>query len=166
MKELPAPIDKHEVRMEIAKVISQLSKDPSTKIGCVLVSPDGRKIIPSYNGFPSLIPDNEEWWNNRDPNSGVFCKYDLAVHAELNALDNANCDVSGWSLYITARPCLPCALQIVSRKIANVYYVNKKINMDIKVEKVNLLFQLAGIGFKNLGKDEVLNDFENHGNGD
>jgi dCMP deaminase len=166
METLPAAADKHMVRMDIAKVISRLSKDPSTKIGCALVSPDGKKIIPAYNGFPSLVPDNKTWWGNRDENEGEFCKYDLAVHAELNALDNANCDVSGWSLYITCRPCLPCALQIVSRKIANVYYLNKKINMDIKADKVNRLFKLADINFTNLGSDEVTNDFEAHGNGD
>jgi len=165
MEIIPPPMDKHIVRMKIAEVISGLSKDPSTKIGCVLVSPDGRKIFPAYNGFPSSISDNEDWWKNRDPEVGDFCKYDLSVHAEVNALDNANCDVSGWSLYITSRPCLPCALQIASRKIANVYYLNRKVNMDIKTEKVNLLFKLANINFINLDRDEEIDDFKNHGNG-
>lgn len=41
-------------------------------------------------------------------------------HAERNALSNIDCDVAGWTAYITAQPCLQCALELHARRIARV----------------------------------------------
>ena len=68
----------------MASVISKLSKDPSTKVGAVIVRPDNSIASVGYNGFPKGFPDEESYWNNRD------LKYKIVTHAEENALDFCN----------------------------------------------------------------------------
>ena len=68
--------------LDIAKSVSQWSKDPSTKVGAVLVR-DNRIVSVGYNGFPEGVDDSEERYNNRE------LKYDLVVHAEVNAIISA-----------------------------------------------------------------------------
>jgi len=141
------PENWHKCMMEMAFCISKMSKDPSTKVGCVIVSPDKRRITVGYNGFPSLIQDKRVWWEQRDKNLEDYCKYDLSNHAEMNAIIQAKTDLSGWSLYVTHQPCLDCARAIVTTGIKNVYYSmgNDKASMDLKLPKVKKLFKMANV---------------------
>ena len=48
------------------------SKDPSTKVGCVVYDPDTGSMHLGYNGFLPGVPDLKTTWNNRnekDPES-------------------------------------------------------------------------------------------------
>lgn len=141
------PENWHKCMMEMAFSISKMSKDPSSKIGCVIVSPDKRRITVGYNGFPSAVPDKKQWWELRDKDNKEFCKYDLCNHAEINAIIQAKTDLTGWSAYVTHQPCLDCARVIVTTGIKNVYYSigNEKVTMDLKLEKVKKLFKIADI---------------------
>lgn len=147
MQKLPKPRNWDEVMMEMALVISQMSKDPSTKVGAVLVSPDRTRISVGYNGFPVQVPDVEEWWNNRDPEKGDFCKYDLVRHAEINAITQAKTNLKGWTIFVTHHPCLNCANSIVAEGISRVVYHQgtDKIHMSIDDSKVSRLFDVAGV---------------------
>ena len=76
--------------IKLAKEISTWSKDPSTKIGAVVVGADGQILSQGFNGFPRGIKDSEERLNNRER------KYELVVHGEMNAIYNAS--LNGVSL--------------------------------------------------------------------
>ena len=52
---------KWDVRfIELAKHISLWSKDPSTKVGCVVVGEDREIRSTGFNGFPRGIDDDDE----------------------------------------------------------------------------------------------------------
>jgi len=105
----------------LAKLIGSWSKDPSTKVGAVIV--DGKKRIVSvgYNGFPRGVEDSEKRLCNRQE------KYDIIVHAEVNAIAFANKSVEGCTLYIDPfEPCSRCAGIIIQNGIKRVVsYKNK-----------------------------------------
>ena len=66
--------------LELAKLASTRSKDPSTKTGAVIVRPNKTVVSVGFNGFPQGMPDDEELYKDRDE------KYSRIVHCEVNAL--------------------------------------------------------------------------------
>ena len=80
--------------LELARHISQWSKDPSTQVGAVIV--DKRSVVRGmgYNGFPRGVKDKTDRYTNRE------MKYQFIVHAELNAILNANKSVQGCTIYV------------------------------------------------------------------
>ena len=69
--------------LSLATHISDWSKDPSTKVGCVVVGPDREIRSTGFNGFPRGIADTDERLSDRD------LKYPLICHAEENAIMHA-----------------------------------------------------------------------------
>ena len=58
--------EKWEIRfLELAKHISGWSKDPSTKVGCVVVGEDREIRSTGFNGIPRGIDDDEERLTDR-----------------------------------------------------------------------------------------------------
>jgi dCMP deaminase len=100
--------------MGLARFVSMWSKDPSTKVGAVVVGENRRNIAVGYNGFPPGIRDSHERFVDRD------MKYKLTQHAERNVLDNAQFSLGGATLYVTLPPCTECAKSIVSKGIFRV----------------------------------------------
>lgn len=96
--------------MELARFVSKWSKDPSTKVGAVIVDTDRRIISTGYNGFARGVVDSPERLNNREQ------KYPLVIHAERNAMLFARRDLSGCSLYtypfFTCSVCASMAIQV------------------------------------------------------
>jgi len=78
--------------LELAKTVSTWSKDPSTKVGAVLVTPDKRVVGMGFNGFPRGVADDERL-NERE------LKYEIVVHAEVNAILQAGHQAKGATLY-------------------------------------------------------------------
>lgn len=103
--------------LNLAKEVASWSKDPSTKVGAVIVRVDNTIASVGYNGFPSIMPDNPEWLNNREE------KYPRTVHAELNAILHSRERLAGYSLYTTAMPCAPCAVHAIQAGIRNFIYL-------------------------------------------
>lgn len=101
--------------MELAQFVAdRLSKDPTSKVGTVIVAADDqRKLAFGYNGFPPGIKDDERLEDRR-------AKHMLIQHAERNALDNAAFDIRGGTLVTTRYPCHECAKSIVSKGISRV----------------------------------------------
>lgn len=98
-------------------VAENFSKDPTTKVGAVLVGDDHRQIAFGYNGLPPRIADTPERLMCRET------KHKLTRHAEVNALDNATFDTRGSTLYTTLHPCVNCALAIISKGVRRVVCV-------------------------------------------
>jgi dCMP deaminase len=105
--------------LKLAKEISSWSKDPSTKVGAVVVGIDGQILSQGYNGFPRGIDDSEEMLNDRE------IKYRRTIHAEMNCIYNAS--LSGISLryssiFVYGLPvCHECAKGVIQSGITSVY---------------------------------------------
>ena len=114
--------DKWNIRfMQQAQLISTWSKDPSTRVGCIIVSPDRFVLSEGYNGFPHGIADTYERLHDR------ALKYPRVVHAETNAIVNAGrngAKIDGGILFVTAPPCTNCAKMIVQAGIREILYID------------------------------------------
>ena len=112
--------------LELAKSVSEWSKDPSRKIGAVAVGSKGQVLAQGFNGFPRGINDSEERYNDRDT------KYKYVVHAEMNCIYNATysgTSLDGSSLYVFGLPvCSECAKGIIQTGIKEVFWT---VSQDI-----------------------------------
>ena len=115
--------------IHLAKQISTWSKDPSTKVGAVVIGEYGQLLSQGYNGFPRGIKDSEERLNKRER------KYELVVHAEMNAIYNASLtgvSLRDSTLYVYGLPiCNECAKGIIQVGIKKVIAMRpKEYNSD------------------------------------
>lgn len=118
---------------------NECSKDPRTKVGCVIVNENNRIVSLGYNGFPSGVEDTDERWN--DPEQ----KHKLVQHAERNALDSAEGSVRGCTLYVTLKPCVECAKSIAQSGIQRVVYYWSDREDRFGWEYTDIIFREAGI---------------------
>lgn len=87
--------------LELARLVSSWSKDPSTKVGAVITK--GKRLISiGYNGLPMGVDDTDERLNNRE------LKYQLVIHGEKNAILFAERSVEGATIFTW--PFLPCSV--------------------------------------------------------
>lgn len=131
---------------ELAKHISEWSKDPSTKIGAVIIGDHGQVLSQGYNGFPRGIEDTVERWNNRES------KYKYVVHAEMNAIYNAGLNgarLEGSTLYVFGLPtCSECAKGVIQTGIKRVVMESDEHLPERWKESMDLtksMFEEAGI---------------------
>ena len=107
--------------MKVAQYTATWSKDPSTKVGALLVSAR-RPLASGFNGFPKGHPDDPELYADRE------YKYQHIVHAEINALDQAIhfCSarvIRGSTMYLNFPPCPDCVRAMAVHGIARVVYL-------------------------------------------
>ena len=126
--------------LDLAKLVSTWSKDPSTKVGAVITDDNNRVISLGYNGFPKNIQDNDRLFDRET-------KYNIVVHAEANALMFASKSVKGCTLYTWPfQPCSKCAALIIQSGITRVVTV---VQNDDRWEKnftiSRSLFKESGI---------------------
>jgi dCMP deaminase len=117
------PVDSfkwHYRYIGLAREVATWSKDPSSKIGAVAVSSDGRILATGYNGFPRGLDDDPERYANRET------KYSLVVHAEMNCIYNATYNgvsLNGSSMYVHGLPmCSECAKGVIQVGVSKVYW--------------------------------------------
>ncbi len=87
-----------------AQQLALWSKDPSTKVGCILVK-DQHAVGEGYNGFPHGVEDNDARLLDR------VQKYDWTIHAEANAVAHAarfGHVTKGAVAFVTFPPCPTC----------------------------------------------------------
>ena len=129
----------------LAKEISTWSKDPSTKVGAVVIGEHGQLLSQGFNGFPRGIKDSDERLNNRER------KYELVVHAEMNAIYNASLtgvSLKGSTLYVYGCPvCNECAKGIIQVGIQKVVAVRPK-DMPVVLKRWDESIKVAGALFK------------------
>jgi dCMP deaminase len=102
--------------LELSDVIARWSKDPSRGVGAVIVSPTRQIVATGFNGLPRGIEDRPERLERP-------VKYDLIVHAEMNAIVQcARNGVSpvGATIYTSFSPCVHCTLSIIQSGIVRV----------------------------------------------
>ena len=133
---------------DLAKEISTWSKDPSTKVGAVVIGNNGEVLSQGYNGFPRSIKDTPQRLKDREK------KYNLVVHAEMNAIYNASLNgvsLKGSTLYVYGLPiCNECAKGVIQVGIDKVIATrpadyNKEWDESIKDAKA--LFKEAEVEY-------------------
>lgn len=100
--------------LDLADHVATWSKDPTTKVGAVIVDDKNRVISIGYNGVPRGVSEPASY--DRDQ------KLLRTIHAEENALAFAYRDIEGCRMYVSFPPCAHCAAQIIQRGIKEVIY--------------------------------------------
>jgi len=137
--------------MEMAKLVSTWSKDPNTKVGCVVVGPKS-EIVHGYNGMPRGVNDDVEeryvhpikafWWE----------------HAERNAIYNAGrmgLSLLGCTMYLNGDhgfPCSDCARAIVQAGIEAFVGLAPDFNNRYgeSYRQTIVMWQEAGVSFRSV----------------
>lgn len=119
--------------LEMAKQISTWSKDPSTKVGAVLVNPLGHMVGMGFNGFPAGVQDHDARYADRDTKLG------LVVHAEVNAILQAGHRARGATLYVYPSFMLPpicgeCCKVAITAGVAGIVGYKPNLN-DERVKR-------------------------------
>lgn len=104
----------HKRFLALAEHVADWSKDPSTKVGCVLVNDKNQVVGMGYNGFPRGVEDHAGRYENRD------IKYLMVQHAEANAVMNATESTDGVRAYVTHHPCSTCAGLLIQAGVASI----------------------------------------------
>lgn len=103
--------------LSVARLSAMRSKDPSTQVGCCIVTPDRKIVGVGYNGFARGCDDDVLGW-------GKLEKQDHVVHAEVNAVCNANGPCKDTCAYVTLFPCPDCTKLLVQAGVSEVVYEN------------------------------------------
>lgn len=139
--------------LQVAGIVAGWSKDPSTKVGAVLVSADNRIIGTGYNGFLPGEDDSPELYLDRG------YKYQHIVHAEINALGQVAVAGSalGGTMYVTFPPCLACSRAIIAGGVKRVVCrpvplrlndIEWTLNWNRTAEESRRFLEGCGVGFR------------------
>jgi dCMP deaminase len=137
---------------------ARMSKDPSTKVGAVIVGPDREIRSAGFNGFPRGIEDTHERLHNRE------IKYSLVVHGEMNAVLAAarvGTPIKGCTMYMAAMtgdrvwgsaPCTRCTVELIQAGISEIVSFSDapSSNWEASVTEAACLLKEAGIGFRQI----------------
>jgi len=129
--------------MGVAMLSALRSKDPNTQVGACIVNRQKRIVGIGYNGFPIGCNDDEFPWNA----DGDFLesKYPYVVHAEPNAILNANATVENCIIYVTLFPCHECVKLIIQSGIKEIVYISDKYNNSQSDKAAKKMLKAAGI---------------------
>ena len=139
-----------EYFMGIAMLTAKRSKDPSTQVGACIVSKDNIIISTGYNGMPKGCSDDEFPWERAGEQEDMT-KYPYVVHAELNAILNANGrDLRGSRIYVALFPCNECAKAIIQSGVSEVLYLSDKYRDTMMNLVSNRMLDAAGVKYTKL----------------
>ena len=139
-----------EYFMGIAMLAAHRSKDPSTQVGACIVSADNIIISTGYNGMPKGCSDDVFPWDRE----GAETKYPYVVHAELNAILNANGrDLRGSRVYVALFPCNECAKAIIQSGVKEVVYLSNKYKDTMATMASRRMLEAAGVTCRQLRTD-------------
>lgn len=99
--------------LEGTEWVSTGSKDPSTKVGCIIVDEENRPVSFGFNGFVAGSNNLLMTWKRP-------MKYHLIIHAEMNAILFARQSLNNTKLYASFSPCENCLKHILQ---AGVRYI-------------------------------------------
>ncbi len=146
--------------LELAEVVASWSKDPSTKVGAVIVDPELRKVVGmGFNGFPRGVDDFTHRYADRPT------KYKMVVHAEQNACWDAGHEARGATIYIVPtftapNACHECAKSIIQHGIKEIVFWEPLPDAEVKFahwsESLDFslsMFREVGIEWREVPRD-------------
>lgn len=141
-----------------------MSKDPSTRVGAVIVGPDREVRASGFNGFPRGIADTPQRLDDRDT------KLSLIVHAEMNAILNAariGVSTKGCTMYLLATddtgshwggpPCVRCAVEVIQSGISEIVSLPFKSAPSRwlqSIEHARQILSEAGVSYREAAETE------------
>ena len=111
-----------EYFMKIAEVVASKSKDPSSKMGCVIVDKNKRVVSLGYNGMPQGADESKMTLSERP------MKYYFAIHSEMNALIFAKRDLAGCTVYNRVATCENCLKYCLQAGITRFVYEELRVH--------------------------------------
>lgn len=102
---------------EMAHLVASKSKDPNTKVGCVVITNDKVVAATGFNGIPRGVDDLPERMERP-------AKYLWTSHAEENAVAQAarvGVKLDGGVAFVTHMPCARCARTLIQAGITAVF---------------------------------------------
>jgi dCMP deaminase len=103
----------HKRFLELAKLVSTWSKDPSTQVGAIIVNDKNRIVSLGFNGYPRGLKD--EGLDNRE------VKYLKILHGEINAILFSKQDLNDCTIYVyPLPPCANCTSVIIQSGISKI----------------------------------------------
>ena len=124
----------------LAMQISEISEDPYTKVGAIILNNEGRILSMGYNGLAPKKKANKSFWQDRDQRRNYM------IHAEMNALSCISRYDNPYAIYINLSPCTYCANLIASYGIKEVYYSNEYSHGT----KANEVFKFYNIKYRRI----------------
>lgn len=125
--------------IDMADLVASKSKDPSTKVGAVIVGDDNEVLSTGFNGFPRGVTETAP-----HPEVGNYAhdaqlhperwerpkKYEFVEHAERNAIYNAarsGIRLKGATMFLNWEPypCNECAKAVIQAGIKRVIGPNR-----------------------------------------
>ena len=149
----------NEYFMGVALLASKRSKDPNTQVGACIVDENNIIISTGYNGFPFGCSDDEYSWERE----GEDTKYKYVVHAELNAILNANGkSLKGTRIYVDLFPCNECAKAIIQSGVSEIVYLYDKYADLPETIASKKMLKSAGVTLTNFKshKNQIVLDFD------
>jgi dCMP deaminase len=128
--------------MDLAHKTASRSKDPTTKVGCIVTSKDKVVVASGYNGIPQGVADLPERMERP-------AKYLWTAHAEENAVALAarvGASLRDGSAYVTHHPCSRCARSLIQAGIKVVYIGDGTTSMPAEeFDVARMMFTEAGV---------------------
>lgn len=124
-----------EYFMKIAETVSEKSKDPSSKMGCVIVDNKKRVVSLGYNGLIQGADESKMTLSERP------MKYRFVIHSEMNALIFARQNVEGCTIYNRVATCENCLKHCLQAGIKRLVYKELRVHShssDPKKSMTNL----------------------------
>lgn len=103
--------------LNLAKIVSSRSIDPSTRHGCVIVDENKHVISIGYNGPVKGMDDS------KIPMTRPL-KYLYMSHSEQNGIMFCQSSMKNSTVYVTGRPCAFCTRMLIQKDVARVAYGN------------------------------------------
>ncbi len=133
-----------EYFMGVALLAARRSKDPSTQVGACIVDQNNIILSTGYNGFPYGCSDDTFPWGRSGEINDT--KYPYVVHAELNAILNAQGrSLRGARIYVALFPCNECAKAIIQSGIREVIYLSDKYATTDSTMASKRMLEAAGV---------------------
>ncbi len=111
-----------EYFMNIAEAVAAKSKDPSSKMGCVIVDKNKRVVSLGYNGMIQGSDESKMTLSERP------MKYYFAIHSEMNAVIFAHQDLTGCTLYNRVATCENCLKYCLQAGIKRFVYRELRVH--------------------------------------
>ncbi|MBR2753579.1 hypothetical protein IKD82_00190 [Candidatus Saccharibacteria bacterium] len=114
--------DWDEYFMHIAEAVAEKSKDPSSKMGCVIVDKNKRVVSLGYNGLVQGADESKMTLSERP------MKYYFAIHSEMNAVIFAHQNLEGCTIYNRTATCENCLKYCLQAGIRRFVYKELRVH--------------------------------------
>lgn len=108
--------------MKIAETVAVKSKDPSSKMGCVIVDESNRVVSVGYNGLVRGADESKLTLSERP------MKYRFVIHSEMNAVLFASKSLEGCTIYNRVATCDNCLKYCLQAGIKRFVYNELRVN--------------------------------------